>query len=82
MGGHTKRWSEGYGKRKGSGSGTCWKMTWVAEACGCPGHPAGLGRAVCSGATSCGEKPSDTNKSEKSEVSVQTGCIPEASLKA
>lgn len=54
-------WSKGYGKRKGSGNGTCWRITWVAEACGCPGHPAGLGRAVCSGATSCREKPSDTN---------------------
>lgn len=41
---------------KGTESRTCWTTWWMTEAFGCPRHPADLGRAVWSVATSCGQK--------------------------
>lgn len=59
-----------------------------SRACGCPGPccPSGPARArpeLCSEATTSGEKPSSGNiKGVRKEVSIQTGCFPEVSLKA
>lgn len=71
MGGHTKR----VGSQRAMGKGEALGQDLLEDAVGSralrlpwapqrPGQPCqGLGRAVCSGATSCGEKPSsDDNK--------------------